>query len=271
MTTLNVQEAATSADGTRIAYWRSGEGRPLVLVHGTTADHTRWRPVLGLLEPHATVCALDRRGRGGSGDNQPYALEREYEDVAAVVEAVAAASGGPVDLFGHSHGALCSLEAARLTTRVRKLVVYEPPLLFDREGYPPDLLDRLDAFIAEDRRDEALALFFREVVRMPEEELEGIRRLPAWQGRLAAAHTLAREERADFAYNFDPTRYKAVTTPTLLLLGGDSPPFLRSSTEAAAAALPDARVAILAGQQHVAIDTAPDLLAATVVAFLAEE
>jgi pimeloyl-ACP methyl ester carboxylesterase len=103
------QEIVTSKDGTRIACFRSGEGPPLVLVHGTAADHGRWRPVLPAFEERFTVCAVDRRGRGGSGDSDDYAIEREFEDVAAVVDSL----GEPVNLLGHSYGALCALEASR--------------------------------------------------------------------------------------------------------------------------------------------------------------
>jgi hypothetical protein len=94
--------AVTSADGIAIGYWTSGDGPPLVLVHGTAAEHTRWRPVLPLLEPHAMVHTLDRRGRGGSGDHPDYALDREFEDVSAVVRSLADATGCPVHLLGHS-------------------------------------------------------------------------------------------------------------------------------------------------------------------------
>jgi pimeloyl-ACP methyl ester carboxylesterase len=93
-----------SRDGTEIAYWTSGDGPPLVLVHGAPADHTRWRPLLPYLESHATVHAMDRRGRGASGDAPDYHLAREFEDVAAVVDAVAEASRSAVDVYGHSFG-----------------------------------------------------------------------------------------------------------------------------------------------------------------------
>src|SRR5688500_6514776 len=99
------------AGGTPIACWTTGDAPPLVLVHGTAWDHTRWRPLLPYLQPEVTVHAIDRRGRGASGDAPPYALERECEDVAAVVEEVARASGGPVDLLGHSYGGTCALGA----------------------------------------------------------------------------------------------------------------------------------------------------------------
>ena len=117
------QQSVASKDGTEIAYWPSGSGPPLVLVHGTPADHTRWRPLLPYLESHTTVHAMDRRGRGGSADGEQYALEREYEDVAAVVDAVAQASGSAVDVYGHSHGGICAFGGATLTSNIRKLVL----------------------------------------------------------------------------------------------------------------------------------------------------
>jgi pimeloyl-ACP methyl ester carboxylesterase len=108
-----------SRDGTEIAFWTSGDGSPLVLVHGTPADDTRWHPLLPHLEPHVTVHAIDRRGRGASGDGPEYGLEREYEDVAAVVDAVAAA-GTRVDVYCHSHGGILAFGAATLTSQIRR-------------------------------------------------------------------------------------------------------------------------------------------------------
>src|SRR5436190_5786548 len=114
----------TSKDGTAIGCFVSGSGTPMVLVHGTSADHGRWAPIMPALERHFTVYACDRRGRGASGLGEPYAIEREFEDVAAVVDGI----GGPVDLLGHSYGAICALEASRLTPHLRRLVLYEPPV-----------------------------------------------------------------------------------------------------------------------------------------------
>ena len=110
-----------SRDGTSIAVWQSGEGPPLVLIHGAAADHSRWAPVLPALEQRFTVFAVDRRGRGRSGDANDYALEREFDDVVAVVES----AGEAVNVLGHSYGGICALEAALLTDRIRKLVLYE--------------------------------------------------------------------------------------------------------------------------------------------------
>src|SRR3712207_5341805 len=139
------QETVTSKDSTPIAYWQSGEGPPLVLVHGTAADHSRWAPVLPAFEQRFTVCALDRRGRGGSGDsNDYYAIEREFEDVAAVVDSF----GEPAFLLGHSYGALCALEAALLSRNVRKLVLYDPGIeVSGQEIYSPEVIERLEALL----------------------------------------------------------------------------------------------------------------------------
>jgi pimeloyl-ACP methyl ester carboxylesterase len=261
-------DSTISADGTPIAYWRSGRGDPLVVVHGTTADHTRWRTVLSLLEAHATVCAVDRRGRGGSGDADGYAITREFADVAAVVDAVAEACGGPVDLLGHSYGGVCALEAVLLTANVRRLVLYEPPVL--AEPGPPGMAARLQGLLADGRREEVVATFFREVAGVGDRELQILRSLPSWPARVAAAHTLPRELRSEDGYAFEPARFAAVAVPTLLLAGGDSPPFFQASTEAVAAALPDSRVTVLPGQAHIAMDTAPELFAGAVTAFLYE-
>lgn len=263
-------ETVTSPDGTEIAYWTSGDGPPLVLVHGTTADHTRWAPLLPYLEPHATVHAIDRRGRGTSGDAADYDVAREFEDVAAVIDAVAAASGSAVDVLGHSFGGLCAFGAATLTPNVRKLVLYEgwPPPYPEAWALPPGVEERLDARLAEGNREGVLETFFREVVRMPDEEFVVYRALPAWQARIAAAHTITRESRAEQASPFDSEQAARITAPVLLLTGGDSPDFFTAGVDTVAAALPDARIVVIEGQQHIAIDLVPEVFADHVVAFL---
>jgi pimeloyl-ACP methyl ester carboxylesterase len=262
-----------SRDGTAIAYWTSGVGPPLVLVHGTTADHTRWRPLLPYLESHATIHAMDRRGRGASGDAPDYQVTREFEDVAAVVDAVAEATGSPVDLLGHSFGGLCAFGAAALTANIRRLVLYEgwPSPNPDQLALPPGVEARLDALLAAGNREAALETFFREVVGMPEEEFAVYRALPAWQARLAAAHTITRESRAEEANRFDPEQAARITVPVLLVAGGDSPEFLKAGIDTLAAALPDARIVVIEGQQHIAIDLVPAVFADHVLAFLRDQ
>lgn len=252
-----------SKDGVPIACWMSGRGPHLVLVHGTTADHTRWSRVLPMLERHFTVCAVDRRGRGRSGDAPEYALELEFDDIAAVCEAL----DGPVHLLGHSYGALCALEAAPRTQNLGRMVLYEPAIPTEGPLYPPGVRARLERLLERGERDRVLTIFFREVVQMPEEELTMLRADPSWQVRLSAAHTIPREL-ADEDYVLEPRRFAEMRTPTLLLLGGDSPRFLRMATDAVDAALPDSRIEVMPGQQHVAMTTAPDLFAGAVLRFL---
>jgi pimeloyl-ACP methyl ester carboxylesterase len=254
----------TSQDGTRIAYSRSGSGPPLVLVHGTTADRTRWARVLPGLEPYFTVYALDRRGRGGSGDAVEYAIEREFEDVAAVVDAI----GEPVFLLGHSYGAICSLEASILTDKVRRLVLYEPPIPGDGPVYPPGVPERIQALVDAGDAEAALEMFFREVVRMPDREFDVYRTLPAWKVRITLAPTIPRELTIERSYRFQPERFAQFAVPTLLLFGGDSPPIFRQAIDMVSAALPTSRIVVMPGQQHVAMDTAPELFLKEVIGFL---
>lgn len=260
-----VLQKITSRDGTPIGYWRSGHGPPLVLVHGTTADHSRWKTVLPLLEPHATVYAVDRRGRGASGDGDGYAIEDEFADIATVVDGVADTTGGPVDLLGHSYGAVCALEATLLTAGVRRLVCYEGPVL------PPPLSEvdgRLVELLAQGRRAEVVETFFREIAGAPAEQLALLTSLPSWPARVAAAHTVIRERKCLDSYRLDAARFAGFSVPTLLLAGGDSPPFLQESVAAVAAAVPAVVVVTLEGQQHIAMDTAPERFAAEVLRFL---
>jgi pimeloyl-ACP methyl ester carboxylesterase len=245
MTTTSVR----SKDGTSIGYARSGQGRALVLVHGTAADHERWKPILPGLERHFTVHALDRRGRGASEDAASYRFEDEFDDVASVVDAL----GEPVYLLGHSYGAICS---------------YEPPIPAGVEIYSPELLERIEALLAAGDRAGVVTTFFREIVRMPAAELSMLMTLPNWPARVATAPTIARELRAHEQYHFEPNRFTALRTPTLLLLGADSPPFFRSAIDAVHAAISTSSIVVMPGQQHVAINTAPELFLREVLTFL---
>ena len=255
-------ESVASPDDTPIAVWRSGDGPPLVLVHGATADHSRWAPVLPAFEARFTVLAVDRRGRGASGDAADYAPEREYEDVAAVVDWV----GEPVSLLGHSYGGVCALEAARLTDGIGRLILYEAPMGFLQVS--PPVVERLQALLEAGEHDELLTVFMSEVAGLPAEQIELLRSLPAWEARLAAAHTIPREERANREYVFDAERFRGVAVPTLLLQGSDSPHAFMAAAEAVDAALSDCRIAVMPGQRHAAIDTGTDLFVSEVLRFL---
>jgi pimeloyl-ACP methyl ester carboxylesterase len=259
-------QTVKSADGTPIAYARSGDGPPLVLVHGSTADHTRWAGILPTLERRYSVFAMDRRGRGGSGDAGTYSLEREYADVVAVVEA----AGEGVNLLGHSFGALCAMEAALRVDNLRRLVLYEPPFpVGGKPLYPPELPDRYAAMLAEGEREKFLIAFFSEVVGAPDAQIAALRADPSWQGRIASAHTALREM-ADGDYDFDPDRFRRLDVPTLLLLGENSSAMFAEATRALDAALPDSRVVVLEGQGHVAMTTGPELFVREVTAYLSD-
>jgi pimeloyl-ACP methyl ester carboxylesterase len=257
----------TSDDGTGIGVWRSGTGPPLVMVHGSMADHTTLARVVPLLEPHLTVYAVDRRGRGASGDAPEYAIEREYDDLAVVVDSIAQQSGGPVALYGHSFGATCALGAVLRSPDVGRLVLYEPAFrgVFD---YPDGLLDRITALVTAGRAEAALDVAMRERAGASAVEVDAMRVLPSWARRVAAAGALPRELRLDATLAFDPSAYATCTTPTLLLLGEHSPAGQRSVVQSIDAALPDCRIVELPGQEHLAQVTAPHLVAEALLGFV---
>jgi len=258
-----------SPDGTIISYDRSGAGPPLVLVPGAGAANPAAWPVFPALAEKFTVYAVDRRGHGKSGDSASYAIEREYEDIAAVVDSI----GEPVHLMGHSFGACCALEAALLTRNIRKLVLYEP-LSISSPGkplYPEGLLDQLQKLVDMDDRETALNLFYRSIAELSPDEVELLKSSPVWAERLAIVHTIPRELRADERYSFDARRFMGLHTPTLLLEGGNSRDFEKTGNQVAAAALPNSRIAVLPGQQHIAMYTAPELFVEVVVTFLLDQ
>jgi pimeloyl-ACP methyl ester carboxylesterase len=257
-------ETVVSKDGTPIAVWRSGDGPPLVLVHGAAADHSRWAPVLPALGERYTVLAIDRRGRGQSGDAHGYAIEREYEDLAAVVDW----AGEDTSVLGHSYGGVCALESALLTDGIRRLVLYEPPMGF--LASPEHVVQRLQALLDAGERDALVALFMQDVAGLPAEQVELLRSLPAWQARLEVAHTIPREERASREYRFDPDRFRVIDVPTLLLEGGDSPSPFKAAREALHATLPSCRVVVMPGQRHAAMDTGTAQFTEAVLGFLDE-
>jgi pimeloyl-ACP methyl ester carboxylesterase len=257
-------EQITSTDGTKIGFRRSGAGRPLLLVHGTTADHRRWAAISPRFEQDFTVYAIDRRGRGGSGDGPDYHLLREAEDIAAVVESI----GRPVSLLGHSYGAICSLEASRLTPNISHLILYEPPIPTGLTPFPPGIPDKIQALTDSGDLEAGLELFMRAVVRMPDHELAAYRRLAMWPNRIQLVPTIAREMALEQTYQFRPEKFADHQLPTLLLLGGDSPPLFQQAIQLLQAALPTSQTTILPGQQHIAMDTNPDLFVKAVGDFL---
>jgi len=261
-----------SPDGTPIAVFSAGDGQPLVLVHGATADHTTWRTSGPLLAARRMTHAVDRRGRGSSGDGADYSIEREFEDLAAVVDAIAADSGRRVDVVGHSYGGRIGLGAALLTSSIRRLVVYEgaPPAGGDR-GYQDDgTLADIEALVAAGDRDEALATFMRDIVRMPDAALAAFRADPIWLRRAAAVGSTIRELRAEVSPAASLAALGDVRQPVLQILGGDSADAFRAATEALDDQLANGRVVTIAGARHAAHHTHAREFVAAIEAFLAD-
>lgn len=246
-----------SVDGTEIAYVRTGSGSPLVLVYGNGDVHEFWEA--GEVRPsfaeHYTVYAIERRGRGESDDTTAYELEREAEDVAAVVEAI----DDPVTLLGHSGGALYSLEAALLTDNLRNLILYEPPIQVRNHKLDvEEEVAEMRTLIGRGENEQALVTFLRGIAGLSSEEIDTLRLAPIWQDLVDAAYTLPREVQAIAEYEFDAVRFAKMTTPTLLLTGGESPLLYKDATKAVNEALPDSQIVTFEGERHMAMHTAPD-------------
>jgi pimeloyl-ACP methyl ester carboxylesterase len=242
-----------SADGTPIAVFAGGEGPmpPLLLVHGTGSDHRTWRVVAPELARERRVFAMDRRGRGASGDGASYEIMRELEDLAAVAGAI-----GPILVVGHSLGGRIALAASARTSAIRAIVAYESaPLPGDApEGRQTDrLLTELEADLGRGDLDAVLARFMRDTVGMPPDELAAFRANPIWPARASTAPTIVREIRAaehDPAIGFEALA--ATRVPVLQLVGGASPARFRDGAAALDARLGDGRLITIDGARHAA-------------------
>lgn len=252
----------TSRDGTVIAFDRSGEGPPIILVAGAFSDRSQLNELAELLASEFTVLNYDRRGRGESGDTPPYEVQREIEDL----EALIAEAGGAACVFGGSSGGALALEAAAAGLEIEKLVVYEPPYIVDDSRPPvgPDIADRLRELIAADRRGDAAELFMTEGGLVPSEVVAEMRSSPIWAATEAMAHTLPYDA-AIMGPGNKPSieRLAGIKAPTLVLDGGASPAWVRNSAETVARAS-NATRATLPDQVH---NVAQDVLAPVVARF----
>jgi pimeloyl-ACP methyl ester carboxylesterase len=260
-------ETIKSKDGTPIAYEKSGNGTPLVLVHGTAADHTRWQPILRLFGKHFTVYAVDRRGRGASGDAEPYNIEREFDDIAAICDSI----HEPVNLLGHSYGAICALEGATRTHNICRLILYEPPIrIGSLSAYSSETLSKIQNLLAVGDRDGVVTTMLHDVAKVKIEDIEAMRKTPSWQGRLQSAHTIVREIEHSNSYTPDTDQLMDLDVPTLLLLGGDSPSFMRDGVQYLLATLADSHMVLIPGQGHIAMNNVPELFVHEVELFMDE-
>jgi pimeloyl-ACP methyl ester carboxylesterase len=254
-----------SKDGTSIAYERSGKGPVVILVASALADRSAAAQLAALLAENFTVINYDRRGRGESGDTSPYAVAREVEDIAALIEE----AGGPVYIFGHSSGAVLALEAvSKLSSRIKKAVLYEPPFIVDdsRAPIPEDFTRRVNELVSAGRRGDAVEHFMVSAVNVPPELVKQMRTYPMWPGLEKLAHTIA----YDIAVMGDTQagkplpakRWASASSFTIVMCGDKSPPFLQRSAKAVADILPNAKHQTLKGQDHSVVFTAPKVIAA---------
>jgi pimeloyl-ACP methyl ester carboxylesterase len=253
----------TSPTGVRIACQVEGEGTPLVMVHGAGSGRWSFDLVRPHLEDRFAVWALDRRGRGDSGDEEPYSIEREFEDVAAVVRE----AGPGALLFGHSYGGLVAAGAAARLDGLSGLAVYEGPM----GGVLADgaWTARFEQLVQSGDRDAASRDFMSDIGGYTDAEIEAMRGTPAWQARLDASPTVPRELRAERAFAIDALCLGDFVVPTLVLVGSESPDWAQRSTRAFAAAIPGAELHTLDGHGHGAAVSGPELLAAELVGFFA--
>jgi pimeloyl-ACP methyl ester carboxylesterase len=258
----------TSLDGTPIAVWIQGQGRPLVMVHGGISDHTNDAAFIAVLGRNLTTYAVDRRGRGGSGDSREYAIEREFEDIAAVVDAVAERARQPVAVWGHSYGADVAMGSATLTANVDKLVLYEPGLGIT---YPPGSVDAVNSAIASGDLEAATIALFLDVVGLTDEEMEFIRSLPTWPARVRLVPTVPREMTAESSWVYRPDQFRRVAAKTLVLAGSESPAEQAKASRAALNAIPGATLHVLEGHSHIAHRTDPEMAAQVILTFVGNE
>jgi Alpha/beta hydrolase family len=243
---------ATSADGTRIAYETVGSGPPVVLVEGAFGTRASAREYASTLSGRFSAAGYDRRGRGDSGDTQPYAPARELDDLRAVIDAL----GGAAFVYGHSSGGALSLDAVAAGLPITKLAVYEPPFTIDdsRPPYPDGFVDSLRGLVEAGRRGDAVAEFWRTGPLMPEAEIEKARQAPVWPQWESLAHTLI----YDYEILGDrisgrplPSAWAdSIAIPVLIFEGGESPAWLRNVVTSLVAILPNATKRTLAGQRH---------------------
>ncbi|MFJ9371352.1 alpha/beta fold hydrolase [Nocardia sp. NPDC101769] len=240
----------TSSDGSAIAVETTGTGAPVILIGGAFNDRSTVAALASILAPRLTAVTYDRRGRGGSTDfSGDYAVEREIDDLATVIEHV----GGAASVFGHSSGAALALEGVLRGLPIDKVAVYEMPAVVDgnRPEPPADVFDRLVAHIAAGDRDAAAELFLTEQVGVPAPMVAGMRNSPAWEFLRAQAHSLPYDVAVcGSRLRLQTDRYSTINIPALVVNGDQTWPWIQTGAQALAAAIPTARREVLSGEDH---------------------
>jgi pimeloyl-ACP methyl ester carboxylesterase len=246
-------EHVESADGTRIAFERAGSGLPVVILGGAFSTAAAGGPLAAALaEQGFTGVTVDRRARGGSGDTRPYAPEREAEDVAAVIEGV----GGRAAVLGHSSGAILALLAAAQGAPVARLFLSEPPFHFGVDRAADDLPDRLQALIDAGTPEEAVTLFQREAVGLPEPVVQHIRSTPMFADLVAVAQSVVYDAVLSAAVETPTAAMTGVAAPVTILRGEPTYPMLVAAAERLAAAMPSAELVVVPESHDHGVDPA---------------
>src|SRR5215475_3525093 len=256
-------EKIKSKDGTTIVSDRLGNGPAVILVCGGSVDRTSNAPLAALLAKSFTCFNYDRRGRGDSGDTPPYAVDREVEDIDAIV----AAAGAAAFLYGTSSGAALALEATRkLSSKITRLALWEPPYFVDESSPrpPADTAKTFTDLISAGLRGDAVEFFMAKVVGMPPEFVAEARKAPWWQAQEAIAHTLAYDATIMGDYSLPAERIAETKVPTIVINGGASFPFLRATADAIAKILPNGHRHTLEEQTH---NVAPEAIAPVLTKF----
>jgi pimeloyl-ACP methyl ester carboxylesterase len=265
------QGTVTSKDGTSIAFERSGTGPAIVLVSAALADRDGTSKLARHLARKFTVINYDRRGRGKSSDTHPYAVEREVEDIDALIDG----AGGSAYLFGSSSGSVLALEATdKLGNKVKGLSMYEPPFIID-DSHPPmpdEFSVQIEQLVAAGRGSDAVRLFFTRGMGIPSGFVTMMRLLmPGWSKMVGMAHTipydLAVLAGTQTGKPLPARRWASVQAPTLVMVGGRSEAFFHTGAKALVASLPHARYRVLEGRDHSAILMASQDIAAAVDEF----
>ncbi|MFI6012841.1 alpha/beta fold hydrolase [Streptomyces sp. NPDC051243] len=250
-----------SRDSTSIAYESTGQGPAVILVSGAMSTGGTLAPLAVPLSDRFRVVVYDRRGRGESGDTKPYTVEREVEDLAALIEAV----GGEAALCGVSSGGALALEAASSGLPVRQVAVYEVPFAVYEGGAKEraEYTERLTEMLEQGRRGDAVELFLR-LTGMAEEMIQRARQSPMWSGMETIAPSLAYDDAVMGDGLVPRARLSSVTVPVLAVAGGASPSWMREAARAIAQTVPDGTYRSLEGQTHM---VEPDVLGPVLVEF----
>ncbi|MFG3181903.1 alpha/beta fold hydrolase [Streptomyces nigra] len=253
-----------SADGTSLAYASRGEGPPVILVSGAMSTGDTVAPLAEALADRFTAVVYDRRGRGASGDTQPYAVEREVEDLAALIGAV----GGEAALYGVSSGGALALRAAASGLPVRRIAVYEVPFAVYEGGAEEraEYTERLTSALEQDRRGDAVELFLR-LTGLGEGLIQGARQSPMWPGMESIAPSLAYDDAVMGDGLVPQARLASITAPVLSLAGGASPEWMREAARIVADTAPRGTYRVLERQSHM---VEPEVLAPVLTEFFGE-